>query len=89
MGSALGSDAAATTGAVVTVNVNGALLAVALAESVTVNMSPVAVVAVAESVPEMAPVDGFSDELGGSVPAVRAQFVYGGVPPVAPRVVPG
>lgn len=44
----------------------------------TVKVNAPAVVAV----PEMAPVAGFSDKPGGSVPSVTLQ-VYGGEPPVA------
>ena len=89
MGSSDGSEGPATTGAELTVKVSGALLAVELAESVTVKTRPLAVIAVAESVPEIAPVDELRSKLSGSVPAVSAQLLYGGVPPVAARVTPG
>ena len=75
MGSPLGRAAAATTGAGITLNVKGVLLAVAFAESVTVKTRPVAVVAVAETGPEMVPVDVFSDRPSGRVPVVSAQVL--------------
>jgi len=71
----------------VTVSVRGAVLAVALAESVTWKTMPVAVVAVGDSVPEIAPLGPSSDRTAGNAPDVIAQW-YGGVPPVAPKVVP-
>ena len=58
----------------VTVSVNGELLAVALAESVTVKTRPVAVVAVDDSVPEIAPLVPFSDKPVGNTPDVVAQW---------------
>ena len=54
-----------------------------LLESVTLNVSEVAVTA-AVGVPVIAPVDGFSVSPDGSVPLVSDQL-YGVVPPVAPN----
>jgi hypothetical protein len=71
----------------VTVSVKDEVLAVALVESVTVKTRPVAVVAVDDSVPEIAPVVPSSDKPTGNTPDVVAQW-YGGVPFIAPRVAP-
>jgi len=74
LASAFGSvEAVVMLGPGVTLSVNGAVLAVALAESVTWKMMPVAVVADGDSVPEITPLVPFSDKPAGNAPDVVAQ----------------
>ena len=72
----------------VTFNVNGELLAVTLAESVTWKTMPVAVVAPADNGPaEITPPTVSNVRPAGNAPEVIAQW-YGGDPPVAPKGTP-
>lgn len=84
--SPFGRVAEATTGAALTVSVSGALVALVLAESVALKTRPETVVALAERLPVIAPVDEFSTKLGGS--GGVTDHAYGGAPPVAAKVVP-
>lgn len=79
-------DAVVIEGAVGTTCSANTLLFVAAALSVTVTVNVNGLPVVFGGVPVNAPVPAVNVAHAGAVPAVIAQFVYGGVPPVAANV---